>query len=974
MQTEQINGISTQQNTYNNYRQLSSKSQFGLKVADYTYHANGELATVTDNLGRTTGFSDYYRGAPRRTDYPDQSYSTASVNNSGTTASITDQRGSTNSFQYDGLNRPTLISFPTGDIQAWANRVISYYQTTISEFGTPAGVLRERSTLGRHQVSTYYDGQLRPTLVEDKDTTTGIAIYTSSAYDGSGRLAFRSYPSWTYIAARGVNYSYDALDRLTKKQTTDGVVLEQIAYLTGGRKQITDADSKVTTITYQSFGGPDESRPILIEAPENQTTSIARDIFGKTFNVTQSGGWSGGNASATRTFDYDIYQRLCRRVDPESGSTLWGYNAASEIAWEAKGQGGVGCSSVAPADSALFEYWPRGNKKKDDYPGTSEDVSYYYDDALNLTAVSNPTATWTYSYNRRNLLESETVAIDGRTFVLDPVYNSLGQVASLVTPGQTLTYAPNAWGQPTRVGSTVSSIMLYPNGLASDYVLGNGLTYEQNLDTQQRPTSQLLRDGNSTIQRYVYGYSLGSDLLSIDDTVDNTNDLTARYDGLHRLDGARGIWGSYGFTYDSLNNIRARYGSSPLTFTYGTDNRLNSISGNQSRTYSYNAKGEVIHDGRKPAVLNNHGQVISITGVATYAYDGNARRIKTVKGGATEYTLYDQSGALVYTESGGTGTDFVRVGTQTVAELKKVGDVTTTTYLHPDLLGSPRMATSQSKSILWQEHYDPYGRKLNNVTDKIGYTGHAYDPETGYTYMQARFYDPLVGRFYSTDPVHFKDQNPFTFNRYAYANNNPYKYADPDGKFAQAIFGAAAGAAIDLYVQIAIQGKSLSQVDISDLAVAMTAGAVTGGVASASTLMASRGLITVGNAIGRTAATGFATGTTGSVVKSVSNGESPSAVKTILEGALSAAGAGAGTRLTLAPLAKLEDMAARGGIPSLISETTSISETTRSTIIGSDKAVVSATTSEVGSKIGEGFNAVLEGAKAEIERRLNDGS
>jgi RHS repeat-associated protein len=55
-------------------------------------------------------------------------------------------------------------------------------------------------------------------------------------------------------------------------------------------------------------------------------------------------------------------------------------------------------------------------------------------------------------------------------------------------------------------------------------------------------------------------------------------------------------------------------------------------------------------------------------------------------------------------------------------------------------------------------------------------------PSTSHIYMQARFYDPQVGRFLSTDPVHFSDQSPFTFNRYAYANNNPYRYTDPDGR------------------------------------------------------------------------------------------------------------------------------------------------------------------------------------------------
>ncbi|MFT6835250.1 MAG: hypothetical protein ACJA0H_001286 [Francisellaceae bacterium] len=46
--------------------------------------------------------------------------------------------------------------------------------------------------------------------------------------------------------------------------------------------------------------------------------------------------------------------------------------------------------------------------------------------------------------------------------------------------------------------------------------------------------------------------------------------------------------------------------------------------------------------------------------------------------------------------------------------------------------------------------------------------------------MQARYYDPVIGRFYSNDPIAFRDIH--SFNRYAYANNNPYKYTDPNGK------------------------------------------------------------------------------------------------------------------------------------------------------------------------------------------------
>lgn len=61
-------------------------------------------------------------------------------------------------------------------------------------------------------------------------------------------------------------------------------------------------------------------------------------------------------------------------------------------------------------------------------------------------------------------------------------------------------------------------------------------------------------------------------------------------------------------------------------------------------------------------------------------------------------------------------------------------------------------------------------------------------------YMQARYYDPLIGRFYSNDPIGFRDVH--SFNRYAYANNNPYKYIDPDGKAAESYLNRPGGVSI----------------------------------------------------------------------------------------------------------------------------------------------------------------------------------
>jgi RHS repeat-associated protein len=54
------------------------------------------------------------------------------------------------------------------------------------------------------------------------------------------------------------------------------------------------------------------------------------------------------------------------------------------------------------------------------------------------------------------------------------------------------------------------------------------------------------------------------------------------------------------------------------------------------------------------------------------------------------------------------------------------------------------------------------------------------DLNTGLSYMQQRYYDPVAMRFLSVDPV---AASPLSFSRYWYANNNPYKYIDPDGRY-----------------------------------------------------------------------------------------------------------------------------------------------------------------------------------------------
>jgi RHS repeat-associated protein len=107
----------------------------------------------------------------------------------------------------------------------------------------------------------------------------------------------------------------------------------------------------------------------------------------------------------------------------------------------------------------------------------------------------------------------------------------------------------------------------------------------------------------------------------------------------------------------------------------------------------------------------------------------------------------------------------------------------TVLYVHTDGLGSVVLTTDQDRNIIERSEYEPYGHLMNHpLTDRPGYTGHVMDMATGLTYMQQRYYDEQIGRFLSLDPVKAHENPSGAFNRYWYANNNPYTNIDPDGR------------------------------------------------------------------------------------------------------------------------------------------------------------------------------------------------
>ena len=113
------------------------------------------------------------------------------------------------------------------------------------------------------------------------------------------------------------------------------------------------------------------------------------------------------------------------------------------------------------------------------------------------------------------------------------------------------------------------------------------------------------------------------------------------------------------------------------------------------------------------------------------------------------------------------------------------------TYLTWDHLGSTRVTTDAAKAVKTRHDYLPYGEEIDSqYGGRSGITGYTStlldgptqkftakerDTESNLDYFLARYYSGAQGRFTSPDPGAYKLEDPQTFNRYAFVNNNPLK-------------------------------------------------------------------------------------------------------------------------------------------------------------------------------------------------------
>lgn len=628
---------------------------FGKLLHSLDYAPDGTLSRLTDGRALTTVFSNWKRGIPQSVLYPDGKSESVAVNGAGWITSLTDENGFLTAYSYDLLGRLTGIDYPIGDSVAWNRTSRTFAASPSAKYGLPAGHWQQSVTTGDARTITYYDALWRPRVTERFDAVNpgGTASAVVQRFNGAGQVVYQSYPLRTAAlsasgAYAGSTFTYDTLGRPTSHldDSERGVLTTKTEYLTGLKKRITTAGGAVTLITYQAYDQPLRDWPRTLSHPAGEFTEITRDVFGKTVQLRRRN--ASGSESALRKYVYDANQQLCKRIEPETGSTVLAYDPAGNLQWSAAGltlpDAGSCNTAEAYASGRRVErtYDERQRLKTLAFPdGVGNQFWSYTPDGLPEQILTHNTANGTpvtnqYRYNKRRLLESESHDHAATVTTFGYGYDANGYLASLNYPGGlAIGYAPNALGQPTRAGSYASNVSFHPNGDLAQFTYGNGLTHAMTQNARQLP-ARSTDSGGALDQQFTYDND--ARLTTIEDFARGpAYHRVMTYDKSSRLLSASspafGGDGLLRYTYDALDNLRTASlgGVRNHRYDYDAANRLSQVvdagSGAAVSGFSYDVQGNLASKNGLAHRFDVGNRLREVVGKERYRYDGQGRRV-----------------------------------------------------------------------------------------------------------------------------------------------------------------------------------------------------------------------------------------------------------------------------------------------------------------------------------------------------------
>ena len=639
------------------------KEQFG---SSYTYDDDGNVVSVVDLQKQTTTYqydSSHNVTKILQDNVAKMTYTYDSYHNVKTATSA---EGLVYSFTYDTYGNNTAVSITSGSVSMTSSAAYTSDGNRLSTTTDAAGgvttysydantnvLLSVQYPNGSGTTTTYsYDSMYRLasasastgtqtlsasyTYSDDMLTsiTTGSTTYNfaygnfalrTSIKVGSTTLATYSYTSrnnylqkLAYGNGDSVQYAYDTLGRVTKQTYEDGDTVTYKYDNSGALATVTDSATGRTTTYYYDFtdrlmkyvesaSGFSHSVGYTYDALNNltalvevingtsRTTSYVYDDDNRVTSVT--------NGSAVRSYTYDGYGRVSKRVTKHGSTTI----ATDTITYRTVSSKATGQVSTLATAAGTY--------------------TYTYDANGNIKTVNDGTYTTTYTYDNQNQLTREDNQRAGKTWVW--TYDDAGNILS-----------KKEYSYTTGTVGTVVSTKSYTYGNSN---WGDLLTAYNGATISSDTIGNMTSDGTWT-----YAWEHGRELATM---TSGSTTWTFTYDANGMRTGRTNGSTAYSYVYNGSLLSQMTVGSNTLYFTYDASGTPMSVTYNGTAYYYVtNLQGDVV------AILNSSG-----TSVVTYTYDAWGNILST--SGTLASTLgahnplryrsyvYDQETSLYYLQS-----------------------------------------------------------------------------------------------------------------------------------------------------------------------------------------------------------------------------------------------------------------------------------------------------------------------------------
>ncbi|MGX9883702.1 RHS repeat-associated core domain-containing protein [Streptomyces sp. NPDC002276] len=780
--------------TYDYAGNMTSRTTSDNGRTDYTYDARDRVHTAT-RWNRTTNKAD---GTAATYTYDDNSNLLSLITPTGAQTLSTyddmDRRQTLDQVVRNGTATPdqdiTQYRYDDFGEQTHSWQTIGGKVFEQRSGYDAAGELKSETETGRGTTTYGHDVAGRLTKVTDP-----LQRSTETVYDLAGRrtaviardpgdneLARTDYtvdPAGNVTAVKDPNRNvwqagYDAANQLVSLTdpaptaadgTTAPAPVTTVGYdVLGDATRVTDADHHSTYQTYDGVGRLSsrvEPATTAQPAAADRTWSYAYDssLGGHLTKVTEPGGVStsyaydtyyrntgqsgtgGEGGAATRSFGYDLDDRLTAIGTPGGGTENFTYDDRNLLTGSS---GALGTSS--------YRYDSLGRLTYQQDPATT--VSYGYSGLEDVGSVYDGLTGDSLSYTRDTAGQVKQISGsapgEGAYYpTRDFTYDDLGRLTSE-------TSTPDAPFQDRK--STLSSTWdkngnLKTSTRTGSYVAPGTTSYDYDED------NRLIRSSTDGATPTGTDYTW--------DAVGNRTKVTPWSGTAHTPTG-----GATAAQYDERDRVTLASVSGGDTTSYAWTPR-----GTLAKTTTTTASGSA---SSAVSVFDSFDRLVG-DGQHTYSYDSLDRLLSVSDGTTTRQLSYGGQSAEPVADGSWT---YARTADGTLLSGKPAGG-----YAQPlvqDAHGNVVAALDVTfGDVLSSRAYDAFGKvtaqSTHTATMTAGFQGSWTDTSTGRVSAQSRWYDSGTGTFASQDSAAVPLTGAASTNAYLYGNANPTSNLDPDG-------------------------------------------------------------------------------------------------------------------------------------------------------------------------------------------------